>query len=117
MSQLFGLIAIYTLVDGRGEEFDLLAERTVEAVRAQEPDTLFFVVHTVPKLPMQRIFYEVYRDRMAFSEHRRQPHVEDFFARYRPYALATNVIELDLRYAKVSALPLHDAMFTQDGGG
>ncbi|HKB30306.1 MAG TPA: antibiotic biosynthesis monooxygenase [Streptosporangiaceae bacterium] len=115
MSQLFGLIAIYTLLDGRGEEFDRLAERTVEAVRAQEPDTLLFVVHTVPKAPMQRIFYEVYRDRMAYRDHRRKPHVEDFFARHRPYVLATNVIELDLRYAKVSALPSLGATFSRDG--
>jgi quinol monooxygenase YgiN len=117
MSQLFGLIAIYTLLDGRGEEFDRLAERTVEAVRRHEPDTLLFVVHTVPKAPMQRIFYEVYRDRMAYSDHRRKPHVEDFFARHRPYVLATNVIELDLRYAKISALPSLSAIFSRDGGG
>ncbi len=83
----------------------------------QEPGTLLFVVHTVPKAPMQRIFYEVYRDRMAYSDHRRRPHVEDFFVRYRPYVLATNVIELDLRYAKVSALPSLGAMFSRDGGG
>ena len=113
----FGLIAIYTLLDGRGEEFDRLAERTVEAVRAQEPDTLLFVVHTVPKAPMQRIFYEVYRDRMAYREHQRKPYVEDFFAGHRQHVLATNVIELDLRYAKVSALPLLGAMSGRDGGG
>ena len=117
MSQMFGLIAIYTLLDGRGEEFDRLAERTVDAVRRDEPDTLLFVVHTVPKAPMQRIFYEVYRDRMAYSDHRRRPHVEDFFARHRPYVLATNVIELDLRYAKISALPSLSAIFSRDGGG
>jgi quinol monooxygenase YgiN len=117
MSQLFGLIAIYTLLEGRGEEFDRLAERTVDAVRAQEPETLLFVVHTVPKAPMQRIFYEVYRDRMAYGEHQHKPHVQEFFAMYRPYVLATNVIELDLRYAKVSALPSLGAMFSRDGGG
>lgn len=104
-TSLFGLIAIYTLVEGGGDDFDRLAERTVEAVRRNEPDTLLFVVHTVPNAPLQRIFYEVYRDRMAYKDHRMQPEVEDFFAKHRPYVLATNVIELDLRYAKVSALP------------
>jgi quinol monooxygenase YgiN len=117
MSQLFGLIAIYTLLDGRGEEFDRLAERTVDAVRMHEPGTLLFVVHMVPKAPMQRIFYEVYRDRRAYSDHRHQPYVEDFFTRHRPFVLATNVIELDLRYAKVSALPSLGAIFSRDGGG
>ena len=117
VSPHFGLIAIYTLLDGHGEAFDRLAERTVEAVLAQEPGTLLFVVHTVPKSPMQRIFYEVYRDRMAYSEHRRKPYVEEFFAGHRQYVLATNVIELDLRYAKVSALPSLAAMSGPDGGG
>jgi len=115
--RLFGLIAIYTLLDGGGEEFDRLAERTVEAVRRNEPDTLLFVVHTVPKAPMQRIFYEVYRDRMAYAEHRRQPQVEEFFAMHRPFVLATNVIELDLAYAKVSALPSLAAMFSREVHG
>jgi quinol monooxygenase YgiN len=104
-NNLFGLIAIYTLVEGSGDDFDRLAEQTVEAVRHHEPDTLLFVVHTVPNAPLQRIFYEVYRDRMAYNDHRLQPEIEDFFAKQRPYVLATNVIELDLRYAKVSALP------------
>ncbi len=115
-SQLFGLIAIYTLADGGGADFDRLAEQIVEAVHRNEPDTLLFIVHTVPKAPLQRIFYEVYRDRVAYSEHRRQPDVEEFFARNRPYVLATNVIELDLRYAKASALPSLAAMFGSDNG-
>jgi len=110
VSPHFGLIAIYTLREGHGEAFDRLAERTAEAVLAQEPATLLFVVHAVPKFPMQRIFYEVYRDRMAYSEHRRMQYVEDFFAGHRQHVLATNVIELDLRYAKVSALPSLAAM-------
>jgi quinol monooxygenase YgiN len=116
-SRLFGLIAIYTLVDGQGEDFDRLAERTVEAVRRHEPDTLVFVVHTVPNAPLQRIFYEVYRDRMAYKEHRQRPQIEEFFAKHRPYVLATNVIELDLQYAKVSALPSLAALLAEDAGG
>lgn len=112
-SQLFGLIAIYTLADGSTDEFDRLAERTVEAVRRNEPDTLLFVVHTVPKAPMQRIFYEVYRDRMAYAEHRRRREVEEFFTMHRPYVLATNVIELELQHAKASGLPPLPAMFSR----
>lgn len=115
-ADLFGLIAIYTLVEGGGDDFDRLAERTVQAVRRNEPDTLLFVVHTVPNAPLQRIFYEVYRDRTAYNDHRMQPEVEDFFAKHRPYVLATNVIELDLRYAKVSALPSLSSVLDGDLG-
>lgn len=103
-SRPHGLIAIYTLLDDKIADFDRIAERAAEHVRANEPDTLVYVIHTVPKAPMQRIFYEVYRDRAAFERHERQPYVKQFVTERRPYVLATNVIELRLKYAKVSPL-------------
>jgi quinol monooxygenase YgiN len=42
----------------------------------------------------------VYRDEDAFSEHRRQPYVQQFERDRTPYVLATNVIELGVRHAK-----------------
>ncbi len=101
---LYGLISIFTLLDSRTGEFDRLAEETVQAVRMHEPDTLLFISHHVPNAPLQRIFYEVYRDRGAFEEHQRQPQNERFVAQRRSCVLATNVIELHLRHAKVSSL-------------
>ena len=53
---------------------------------------------------MQRIFYEVYRDRAAYEQHEKQPYVQRFVAARRPYVLATNVIELGVRQAKVAAV-------------
>jgi hypothetical protein len=58
---------------------------------------------------MQRIFYEVYRDRAAFDRHDRQPYMQRFVAERRSCVLATNVIELRLKYAKVSPLPQSQA--------
>jgi quinol monooxygenase YgiN len=103
-SRPHGLIAIYTLLEDKVADFDRIAEQAAEQVRANEPDTLVYVIHTVPKAPMQRIFYEVYRDREAFEAHERQPYIERFVTARRPYVLATNVIELRLQYAKVSPL-------------
>jgi quinol monooxygenase YgiN len=100
----YGLIAIYTLLDDKVADFDRIAEQTAEQVRANEPDTLVYVIHTVPKAPMQRIFYEIYRDRAAFERHERQPYVKRFVTVRRPCVLATNVIELRLKYAKISPL-------------
>ena len=113
---LFGQIAIYTLLEDRVQEFDQLTKRVVKLVRAQEPDTLVYIVHAVPSAPMQRILYEVYRDRDAYEAHRRQPYVLAFEADRRPFVLATNIIELGLQQAKVSPLPsvsdlLHDTGF------
>jgi len=113
--ELFGQIAIYTLTEERTSDFDRLSERVVEQVRADEPDTLVFIVHAVPSAPMQRILYEVYRDRAAFDRHRRQPYIAKFEADRRPYVLATNVIELGLQQAKVSPFPSIADLFGEPG--
>jgi len=103
--ELFGQIAIYTLLEDRVEDFDRLIRTVVGQVREHEPDTLVYIVHAVPSAPMQRILYEVYSDRAAYEAHKRQPYVLAFEADRRPYVLATNIIELGLQQAKVSPLP------------
>ena len=101
----YGRILIFTLLDDRVADFDRLAEQTAEEVRTGEPDTLVYVIHLVPNAPMQRIFYEIYRDRAAFDSHESQPYMQRFVAERRSCVLATNVIELRLKYAKVAPLP------------
>ncbi len=114
-AELFGQIAIYTVLEDRVDEFDQLTGRVVEQVRSREPDTLVFIVHAVPSAPMQRILYEVYRDRAAYQWHSQQPYVRQFEADRRPYVLATNVIELGLQQAKVSAFPSVADLFGEPG--
>ena len=101
----YGRILIFTVLDDRVAEFDRLAEDTAEHVRTGEPDTLVYVIHLVPNAPMQRIFYEIYRDRAAFDSHESQPYMQRFVTERRACVLATNVIELRLKYAKVAPLP------------
>ena len=100
----YGRLSIYTLHEDKAREFDRLAERAAEGVRAAEPDTLVYVIHVVPKAPMQRIIYEIYRDRAAFLTHERQPHIRQFAADRASCVLATNIIDLRLKYAKVASL-------------
>src|SRR6185312_15935893 len=100
----YGRLSIYTLHEDKTREFDRLAERAAEGVRTSEPDTLVYVIHVVPKAPMQRIIYEIYRDRGAFLSHERQPHIRQFAADRASCVLATNIIDLRLKYAKVAAL-------------
>jgi quinol monooxygenase YgiN len=114
-ARLFGQIAIYTLLEDRVTEFDRLTKQVVRQVRASEPDTLVFIVHAVPSAPMQRILYEVYRDRAAFEEHKSRPYVTAFETDRRPYVLATNVIELGLQQAKVSPLPSISDLLSDTG--
>ncbi|HTX27417.1 MAG TPA: antibiotic biosynthesis monooxygenase [Streptosporangiaceae bacterium] len=101
----YGRILIFTLLEDRVADFDRLAEQTAEEVRTGEPDTLVYVIHLVPNAPMQRIFYEIYRDHAAFDAHESQPYMQRFVAERRSCVLATNVIELRLKYAKVAPLP------------
>jgi quinol monooxygenase YgiN len=114
-AELFGQIAIFTLLEDRVEEFDRLTRRVVEQVRSRESDTLVFIVHAVPSAPLQRILYEVYRDRAAYERHTQQPHVQQFEADKRPYVLATNVIELGLQQATVSPFPSVSELFSEPG--
>ncbi|GGS62801.1 hypothetical protein GCM10010156_22230 [Planobispora rosea] len=102
---IYGLLTVFTLLDGTGEGFDRLAEETVEAVRQNEPDTLIYTCHSVKSAPLQRIIYEIYRDEVAYAEHQRQPHVERFVAERQSMVLATNVIEINVNAAKVMPLP------------
>ncbi|GAA3792310.1 hypothetical protein GCM10022226_09440 [Sphaerisporangium flaviroseum] len=102
---IYGLLTVFTLMDGAGEAFDRLAEETVEAVRRSEPDTLVFICHAVKSAPLQRIVYELYRDEVAFTEHQRQAHMERFARERVAHVLAANVIELNVNAAKVVPLP------------
>src|ERR1017187_7515534 len=104
LARLYGQIAIYTLLEHGAGEFDRLAEQVVEQVRAHEPDALAYVVHGVPSAPLQLILYEVYADRAAYDDHTRQSFVREFEVGRLPLVLATNVIELGVRQAKVSPL-------------
>src|SRR5689334_8439306 len=101
----YGRILIFTLLEDRVTDFDRLAEEAAEYVRTGEPDTLVYVIHLVPNAPLQRIFYEIYRDPAAFDSQESQPYMQRFVAERRSCVLATNVIELRLKYAKVAPLP------------
>jgi quinol monooxygenase YgiN len=100
----YGRLSIFTLQDDRAAEFDEVAERAAEAVHSMEPDTLIYVLHVVPKAPTQRIIYEIYRNRAAFEAHERQPHIRKFVADRADLVLATNIIDLRLKYAMVAPL-------------
>lgn len=101
----YGHITVYTLRDGQEEAFDRLAEAAVRAVQELEPDTLIYACHTTKHAPQQRVFYQLYRDRKAYQEHERQPHIQRFLTEGRPYVRATKVIELKLGPAKVVPPP------------
>jgi quinol monooxygenase YgiN len=75
---VFALVVRFDLRPGAAEDFDRLVAETVPLIREREPGTLIYAVHQVEGEPGVRVFYELYRDRSAFGEHERQPHVVRF---------------------------------------
>ncbi|GAA0334110.1 antibiotic biosynthesis monooxygenase [Actinoallomurus spadix] len=98
----YGRITMYTLHDGRQEAFDRLAAEVTRAVIEREPGTLVYACHSVDSAPLQRIFYQLFRDAAAVENHTRQPHVQRFAGEVRAHVASTNVIELTATAAKVA---------------
>jgi quinol monooxygenase YgiN len=98
---MFGLSVRFTCKDmGSAEGFDKLVAETVPQIRQHEPGTLIYVVHAVEGKPLERIFYELYRDRAAFGAHEEQAHVLRFLGEREQYLAAREVDRLSVLYGK-----------------
>ncbi|MCC9311708.1 antibiotic biosynthesis monooxygenase [Kitasatospora sp. RB6PN24] len=98
---MFGLMVRFTCNDeSAAAAFDELVARTGELIRVNEPGTVVYAVHRVDGRPLERIFYELYRDRAAFEEHESKDYVKHFLAKREQYLAATEVDWLDLVSAK-----------------
>jgi quinol monooxygenase YgiN len=98
---MFGLVVRFTCKDeSAAAAFDDLVARTGELIRANEPGTVVYAVHRVDGRPLERIFYELYRDRAAFDEHESKDYVKTFLADREQYLAAIAVDWLDLVSAK-----------------
>ncbi|RNL84319.1 putative quinol monooxygenase [Halostreptopolyspora alba] len=98
---MFGLAVRFTLKDEESAAgFDALVAETLPRIRENEPGTLVYAVHTVEGKPLERVFYELYRDRAAFDAHEEQPHVQRFLQARGQYLDSTEVDFLNLADAK-----------------
>lgn len=94
---MFGLMVRFTCKDeAAAAGFDALVERTGEQIRANEPGTLIYTVHRVEGRPLERIFYELYRDEDAFQAHESQDYVQAFLTERGAYLSSTEVDRLSL---------------------
>jgi quinol monooxygenase YgiN len=93
---MFGLMVRFTCLDeSAAAAFDALVERTGEQIRVNEPGTLIYAVHRVDGRPLERIFYELYRDEDAFEVHESQDYVRAFLSERERYLSAVDVDRLD----------------------
>ena len=98
---MYGLTVRFTCKDeASAEAYDRLVAETVEQIKAREPGTLVYAVHTVKDHPLQRIFYELYRDKDAFDAHGATAHTRRYLAERDQYLAATEVDWLTLTTSK-----------------
>ena len=98
---MFGLSVRFTCRDAESAAgFDRLVAETVPEIRQHEPGTLVYAVHTVEGKPLERIFYELYRDRAAFGAHEEQPHTRRFLAGREKFLASVAVDFLSLQAGK-----------------
>ncbi len=98
---MLGLVVRFTCKDeASAAAYDRLVAETVEGIRAHEPGTLVYAVHRVDGQPLQRIFYELYRDRDAFAAHEAAPHTRVYLAERDQYLAGTEVDWLTLQTGK-----------------
>jgi quinol monooxygenase YgiN len=98
---MFGLCVRFTCKDEAcAEAYDRLVGETIEAIKANEPGTLVYASHLVEGQPLQRIFYELYRDKAAFEAHKAAPHTRRYLADRGQYLASTEVDRLTLQAGK-----------------
>jgi quinol monooxygenase YgiN len=98
---MFGLLVRFTCKDeASAGAYDRLVAETVEAIKASEPGTLVYASHLVEGQPLQRIFYELYRDKAAFEAHEAAPHTRRYLDERDQYLARTEVDWLTLQTGK-----------------
>jgi quinol monooxygenase YgiN len=98
---MFGLCVRFTCKnEASAEAYDRLVAETVEGIKANEPGTLVYASHLVEGQPLQRIFYELYRDRAAFEAHGEAAHTRRYLDQRDQYLASTEVDWLTLQTGK-----------------
>ena len=98
---MFGLWVRFTCKDqASAEAYDRLVTETLEGIKANEPGTLVYASHTMERQPLQRIFYELYRDKAAFEAHEASPHTRRYLEQRDQYLADTEVDWLTLQAGK-----------------
>ncbi len=98
---MYGLVVRFTCKDqASAEAYDRLVAETIEGITTGEPGTLVYASHLVDGEPLQRIFYELYRDKAAFEAHGAAPHTRRYLAERGQYLASTEVDWLTLQTGK-----------------
>ncbi|MFF0789357.1 putative quinol monooxygenase [Streptomyces spiralis] len=91
---MYAVVARFEVRPEAVEEFDALARWRITEAARNEPGLVAYAVHRVDGEPLARVFYEIYRDREAFREHRATPQTAEFLARHAQYVQGSPRMEL-----------------------
>src|ERR1017187_1580737 len=98
---MFGLFVRFTCKgEASAQAYDRLVAETIEGIKANEPGTLVYASHLVEGQPLQRIFYELYREKAALGPHEAPPHPRRYLAERDQYLASTEVDWLTLQTGK-----------------
>ncbi len=98
---MYGLCVRFTCQDqASAKAYDQLVAETIEAIKTDEPGTLVYASHRVESHPLQRICYELYRDKAAFDDHEAAPHTRRYLAERDQYLASIEVDWLTLQAGK-----------------
>lgn len=104
VSGMLGTLLRFELKDDAAARgFDALAEKLIAAVRAAEPETLVYVVHTVEDAPLSRVVYEVYANQDAAERHGSTDYFQHAMVELDQYVLSARMEILGAPYGKLLA--------------
>lgn len=90
---MYAVVARFDLTPEGADAFDALAAWRISEA-AKEPGLVGYAVHRIDGEPLARVFYEVYRDRAAFLEHRATPQTARFLAEHAAHVRGAPRTEL-----------------------
>lgn len=91
---MYAVVARFEVKPEGVQKFDALAAWRISEAAANEPGLIAYAFHQVDGQPLARVFYEIYRDRDAFRDHRMTPQTAEFLARHAQYVQGPPRMEL-----------------------
>jgi quinol monooxygenase YgiN len=96
MANVLTVVAKVRAAKGKGDALAALLKEQVATVRKSEPGCLVYRPHRSTKDPDLFIFYEQYKDDVAFDAHRKSPHLAVYRERREKEGLVEGAVEVEI---------------------
>jgi quinol monooxygenase YgiN len=96
MANVLTVVAKFRAVKGKGDALAILLAEQAGVVRKAEPGCLVYRPHRSSKDPDLFLFYEMYRDDVAFDVHRKAPYLAAYRERREKEGLTEGPAEVEI---------------------